>query len=173
MKKIVFSILCAIAVLYSQAQATKDVKTDDGMVNITDQQKNQQIISDYKGPCGCGSPMTADELKQTITEIKIRNSDVRMLTYAKQEIRDKCLLASQIKEITLLFTYDDTRCNFAAFARKYTYDLGNYKAELQQFLIPSVNTRYGQVYTKNTLNKLWVNPSYSAESARHFYYYGY
>ena len=117
--------------------------------------------------------MTADELKQTITEIKTRNSDVRMLTYAKQEIRDKCLLASQIKQITLLFTYDDTRCNFASFAHKYTYDLGNYMAELQQFLIPAVNTRYGQVYTTNTLNKLWVNPSYSAESARQFYYYGY
>ncbi len=173
MKKIVFSILCAIAVLFSQAQANQDIKTDDGMGNVTDQQTYQQIISDYKGPCGCSNPMTADELKQTISVIKTRSSDVRMLTLAKLEIRDKCLLASQIKEISLLFTYDDTRCNFAAFAHRYTYDLGNYRAELHQFFIPTVNTRFGQVYTKNALNKLWVNPSYVAESARHFYYYGY
>jgi hypothetical protein len=173
MIKIVFLIFCSVAALFSQAQSNQNFKSGDNTTINESQDSYNQIISDYKGPCGCSNPITNEELKQTISIIKTRNSDVWMLTLAKQEIRNKCLLATQIKEITLLFTYDDTRYNFVAFAQTYTYDLGNYRADLQQFLFPTVSTKFGQTYTKNALNKLWVNPSYSAETVRHFYSYGY
>ena len=169
MKKLILNLICFFSIAIGMAQTSNVPQLGDNSV-IT---SKQAVLVNYNGICGCSNPMNADELKEFILDIKSRNSDVRMLTYAKQIIRDKCFFASQIKQITLLFTYDDTRNNFVKFAYTYIYDQDNYKAELLPFLVTPVSTKFGQQYTKCAVNTPWVNPSYTAETARYFYYYGY
>jgi len=170
MKKFVISLICTffIAIL-AIAQTNNLEQTGNSTITISE----KPVLSNYKGICGCSNPLNDEELKLFISEIKTKNSDIRMLTYSKQIIKGKCLLASQIKEIALLFTYDDTRNNFVKFSHAYIYDMDNYRTELLPFLVTPVSTKFGQAYTKCAINSIWVNPSYTAETARHFYYYGY
>ncbi|MFZ4548047.1 MAG: DUF4476 domain-containing protein [Bacteroidales bacterium] len=169
MKKIIFSLICTFLTTIVIAQSSDLVQTGNNTTSISE----KPVLSNYKGICGCSNPLNEEELKLFISEIKTKNSDVRMLSYSKQNIKGKCLLASQIKEIALLFTYDDTRNNFVKFSHAYIYDMDNYSTELLPFLVTPVSTKFGQAYTKCAVNSIWVNPSYTAETARHFYYYGY
>jgi hypothetical protein len=41
-------------------------------------------------------------------------------------IGTNCLLSSQVKEIILLFSFEETRLDFAKYAYGYTFDIGNY-----------------------------------------------
>jgi hypothetical protein len=169
MKKPGLALICYFLITIGMAQNI----INEQISCIGAKTNEQLLLSNYKGICGCSNPMNEADLRKLISEIKTKNSDVRMLSYSKQQIKDKCLLASQIKEITLLFTYDDTRNNFAKFAHTYIYDQDNYRPELLPFLVTPVSTKFGQAYTKCAVNSIWVNPSYTAETARHFYYYGY
>jgi hypothetical protein len=48
------------------------------------------------------------------------------LTVSKQVINNNCLLADQVREIMMLFTFEDSKLDFAKYAYGRTYDLGNY-----------------------------------------------
>lgn len=170
MKKNVFSLICTfLTAIVVIAQTTNLEHIGNSSTTISE----KPVLPNYKGICGCSNPLNDEELKLFISEIKTKNSDVKMLSYAKQNIKSKCLLVAQIKEIALLFTYDDTRNNFVKFSYSYIYDKGNYMTELLPFLVTPVSTKFGQAYTKCAINSIWVNPSYTAETARYFYYYGY
>ena len=41
-------------------------------------------------------------------------------------MNDRCLFVSQVKEIILQFTFEQTRLDFAKYAYDRTYDVGNY-----------------------------------------------
>ncbi len=80
----------------------------------------------YGGPVGCPHPMTPGDFGNVKTSIKSKSFDESRLTIAKQVINNNCLLSSQVKEIMLLFSFEDTRLDLAKYAYGYTYDIGNY-----------------------------------------------
>ena len=84
------------------------------------------VIPGYSGPYGCGYPMSNQEFDDAKRSISSKSFEDSKFTIAKQICTKKCLLTSQVKEIMLLFTFEQTRLDFAKFAYSYTYDTGNY-----------------------------------------------
>jgi hypothetical protein len=74
----------------------------------------------------CGMPMTNQDFQFAKQSIASKNFEDSKLQMAKQLARDNCLLASQIREIMLLFNFEDTRLNFAKFAYPNCINKGNY-----------------------------------------------
>lgn len=87
---------------------------------------NQYILPGYNGPYGCPWPMTPGDFEQAKASISSKSFEDSKLTIAKQIIQTNCLLSSQVKEIMLLFSFEDSRLNFAKYAYDYTLDLRNY-----------------------------------------------
>lgn len=104
-----------------QAGSATGITTGNGMIS-----PDQYILPGYNGPYGCPRPMTPGDFEQAKTSIRSKNFEDSKLTIAKQIIQSNCLLSSQVKEIMLLFSFEDTRLNFAKFAYAYTLDLRNY-----------------------------------------------
>ena len=44
----------------------------------------------------------------------------------KSATKNKCLKATQVKDLMMLLTFEESRLDFAKFAYDYTYDQGNY-----------------------------------------------
>lgn len=80
----------------------------------------------YTGPIGCDYPITQmdfDGIKNSIAAKSFEDSKVKL---AKQALRDRCLLTSQVVQILNLFTFESSKLDFAKYAHAYTYDIGNY-----------------------------------------------
>ncbi|RLD64271.1 MAG: hypothetical protein DRJ01_01245 [Bacteroidetes bacterium] len=108
--------------------STTTTTTSSSSSNISMNQGSTQkgYVSNYNGKTGCNVPMTqADFLsaKQTIASKDFEDSK---LTIAKQITTSNCLLASQVKEIMKVFEYEDSKLEYAKFAYRHTYDIGNY-----------------------------------------------
>jgi hypothetical protein len=80
----------------------------------------------YTGPIGCPWPMSPEEFNNVKYSISSKSFEDSKLTIAKQVIDANCLLCSQVKEIMLLFSFEDTRLELAKYAYGYTYDIGHY-----------------------------------------------
>jgi hypothetical protein len=80
----------------------------------------------YAGPVGCAWPMAPADFNSVKNSISSKTFEDSKLTIAKQVVGSNCLLCSQVKEIMMLFTYEDTKLDFAKFAYGHTYDIGNY-----------------------------------------------
>ena len=99
--------------------------------NVTPASSGGQIgkpnpLPGYNGPFGCSSPMDLspfDEAKKSIASKSF--SDTKM-ELAKQVTKANCLLASQVRQLMSLFSFESQKLEFAKFAYDYTYDRGNY-----------------------------------------------
>lgn len=80
----------------------------------------------YNGPIGCPMPMDQQSFMNVKQSIASKTFEDSKLTVAKQVINSNCLLSSQVKEIMMLFTFEDTRLELAKYAYGHTYDIGNY-----------------------------------------------
>ncbi len=87
---------------------------------------DKYILPGYNGTYGCPRPMSPVDFDQAKASISSKNFEDSKLTIAKQIIQGNCLLSSQVREMLELFSFEDTRLNFAKFAYAYTLDLGNY-----------------------------------------------
>lgn len=105
-----------------QAGSLTGINTQTGMPPHPE----QYILPDYNGPYGCPRPMSRGDFEQAKASISSKSFEDSKLTIAKQIIQSNCLLSSQVKEIMLLFTFEDSRLDFAKFAYAYTLDLRNY-----------------------------------------------
>ncbi len=103
-----------------QAGSLTGINTNQGTA------PEQYVLPGYSGLYGCPRPMSQSDFYQAKTSISSKSFEDSKLTIAKQIIQSNCLLSSQVKEIMLIFTFEDTRLEFAKFAYTYTLDLGNY-----------------------------------------------
>jgi len=90
------------------------------------QQQTVYVMPGYNGPVGCPWPMTPQDFQGVKNSISSKSFDDTKLTVAKQVISSNCLTSSQVKEIMLLFSFEDTRLELAKWAYGYTFDIGNY-----------------------------------------------
>lgn len=80
----------------------------------------------YSGPTGCPRPMLNEDFAKAKSSISSKSFEDSKLTIAKQIVGSNCLLCSQVKEIMQIFSFEDTKLQFAKFAYKYTFDINNY-----------------------------------------------
>lgn len=60
------------------------------------------------------------------TSISSKSFEDSKLTTAKQVANSNCLTADQVKQIMKLFSFEDSRLDFAKYAYTHTFDVGNY-----------------------------------------------
>lgn len=80
----------------------------------------------YNGPTGCEYPMSSSDFNDAKSTITSKTFEDSKMTIAKQITSSNCLLTSQVKDIMLLFSFEDTKLEFAKYAYNYTFDIGNY-----------------------------------------------
>jgi hypothetical protein len=80
----------------------------------------------YSGPVGCPFPLSPAEFADLKSSIASKTFEDSKMTIAKQVVGNACLLSSQVKELMMLFTFEESRLDFAKFAYGRTYDIGNY-----------------------------------------------
>jgi len=110
---------------YHQSTTTSHTTTTTTTTNTAPQQQ-VYVVPGYSGSYGCAYPMSPAEFNDAKSSITSKSFEDSKFTLAKQICKSKCLLTSQVKDIMLLFTFEQTRLDFAKFAYGYTYDTGNY-----------------------------------------------
>ncbi len=71
-------------------------------------------------------PVSDAEFANILANLKAEAFDDSRLNLAKQIVSSKCLTSIQIKNILELFSFDDTKLQFAEYAYDYVYDPENY-----------------------------------------------
>lgn len=84
------------------------------------------VMPGYNGPIGCSWPMSDGDFASAKGSIASKSFEDSKLTIAKQIFNTNCLTSNQVREIMLLFTFEDSRLDFAKYAYGRTYDIGNY-----------------------------------------------
>jgi hypothetical protein len=74
----------------------------------------------------CASPMSESEFKSAKQSISSKSFEDTKLTVAKQVMKSKCLNTSQVKEIMGVFSFEESKLDFAKAAYDYVYDKSNY-----------------------------------------------
>lgn len=89
-------------------------------------QPDHYVMPGYSGPIGCPWPMTESQFASARNSISSKTFEDSKLTTARQVAGANCLTADQVRDIMNLFTYEDSKLEFAKFAYGNTYDIGNY-----------------------------------------------
>ncbi len=85
-----------------------------------------EYVPGYTGAIGCPVPMAPDDFQNASNSIGSKTFEDSKFTLAKQIFNTNCLTSQQVKQIMMLFDYEQTRLDFAKYAYGRTYDLGNY-----------------------------------------------
>lgn len=112
-------------------QITEPVYTETTVVTSQPQQvttttTDHYVMQGYSGPMGCPWPMKDQDYNAAKNSINKQTFEDNKLQVAKQVIASNCLFARQVKEIMALFTYEDSKLEFAKYAYSRTFDQGNY-----------------------------------------------
>ena len=107
------------------------------------------VLPGYSGPTGCAMPMTNESFNTAKSSISGKTFEDSKMTIAKQVVGNNCLLCSQVKEIMALFTFEDTKLEFAKFAYKHTFDIGNYYQLNDAFKFESTIEELNEYITNN------------------------
>lgn len=83
-------------------------------------------VEGYNGAVGCPVPMSQSDYNSAQNSIKSKSFEDSRLTIAKQIINSNCLTSAQVRGLLDLFTFEDTKLDFAKYAYTRTYDLNNY-----------------------------------------------
>lgn len=87
----------------------------------------------YTGAVGCPWPMNDSEFAGMKNSISSKTFEDSKMTLAKQMLKDRCMTVGQVKGFMGLFTFEDSKLDFAKFAYDHTYDIGNYYQVNDQF----------------------------------------
>lgn len=107
---------------FSQNQVQKPIQTQ--VQNIEKQpqfqQQPQQISPTYY------QPMSPEDFASAKASISSKSFEDSKLTLAKQIAASNHLTSKQVKEIMQLFSFEDSKLDFAKYAYKFVYDPNNY-----------------------------------------------
>lgn len=84
------------------------------------------VMQGYSGPIGCPWPMNDNDFYNAKNSILSKSFDDSKLVIAKQIAGSNCLTSSQVRDIAKLFSFEDSKLDFAKYCYGYTFDLGNY-----------------------------------------------
>ncbi len=75
---------------------------------------------------GCAAPVSQATINQMKAAINDKSFEDSKMTIAKQATRGKCLNAAQVKEIMALFSFEESKLEYAKYAYDFTFDQDNY-----------------------------------------------
>ncbi len=108
----------------SQNQIQKPIQQPSQLQNIEKQpqiqQQPQQISPTYY------QPMSPEDFASAKASISSKSFEDSKLTLAKQIAASNHLTSRQVKEIMQLFSFEDSKLDFAKYAYKYVLDPNNY-----------------------------------------------
>ena len=110
----------------SSSTTTSTTTTSSGYTNAPPAGGNVYVLEGYNGPHNCNWPMSPGDFESAKSSIKSKSFEDSKLTVAKQILGSNCMLSSQVKDVMLLFDFENTRLDFAKFAWGKTFDYGNY-----------------------------------------------
>jgi hypothetical protein len=110
----------------SVQQTTITTTTTSSSNPVYDPSPPVVYLPGYNGPVGCPMPMERGEFESMKKSVGSKAFEDSKLTVSKQVMNNNCLLADQVREIMMLFTFEDSRLDFAKYAYGRTYDIGNY-----------------------------------------------
>lgn len=111
---------------YEESSSTMVTTTTSSSAPAPAPAPNHYVMPGYAGPYGCPWPMEPSDFAAAKSTIASKTWDESRLSIAKQVTQSNCLFADQVKEITDLMEWEETKLDFAKFAYGYTYDQGNY-----------------------------------------------
>ena len=88
--------------------------------------EDDYVLEGYHGKYGCRHPMNASDFESAKKSIASKSFDDSRLTIAKEIIGSNCMLCSQIKELMMIMSFEQTRLDLAKFAWHHNLDQGNY-----------------------------------------------
>lgn len=80
----------------------------------------------YTGPIGCDMPMSSTEFADVKKSIESKGFEESKMTMVKQIGRDRCFSVEQVKGIMGLFSFEESKLDFAKFAYDRVHDKGNF-----------------------------------------------
>lgn len=87
---------------------------------------DRYVMPGYNGPVGCNWPMSDADFNSAKQSISTKTFEEDKTTIAKQIFNTNCMTSSQVKQVMGLFTYEDSKLDFAKYAYGRTFDIGNY-----------------------------------------------
>ena len=100
--------------------------TTSGGGDMNQNNHTTYVLQGYNGDYGCPYPMSEKDFESAKASVSSKSFDASKLTLAKQIVGSNCMLCSQIKELMLLITFEQTRLDLAKFAWHHNLDKGNY-----------------------------------------------
>ncbi len=85
-------------------------------------------LEDYKGKIGCPWPIKEEEfaaLKTMMLNENLEEIKLGKIKTAINELDSVCLLLDQVKDLTALFEYEETKLEFTKFMSPYFFDIDN------------------------------------------------
>ncbi len=83
-------------------------------------------VDGYNGSIGCPVPMSNSDFQSFKSSVQSKSFEESKLTIAKQVLNNNCLTSAQVREVMKVFTFEDSRLDFAKYAYGHTYDINNY-----------------------------------------------
>lgn len=80
----------------------------------------------YTGRVGCAWPMTEGEFGEVKKSIESKSFEDTKMTMAKQVGGNRCFTVDQVKGMMGIFSFEDSKLDFAKFAYGHTFDIDNY-----------------------------------------------
>lgn len=74
----------------------------------------------------CASSMTSASFGSAKSNISSKSFEDSKLTVAKQVTKANCMTAEQIKEVMMLFSFEETKIDYAKYAYDFCYNQGDY-----------------------------------------------
>lgn len=80
----------------------------------------------YTGNIGCAWPMSGAEFDDVKKSLESKGFEETKMTMAKQVGSNRCFTVDQVKGIMGLFSFEDSKLDFAKYAYERTYDIDSY-----------------------------------------------
>jgi hypothetical protein len=152
MKRIIFLLFISSQSLFSQNTTTVNTKVNVMGMDIMDVQiqetntnsntntnsssnSNQQQVESVpqnqnnggqSKPSSCTFPISGSEYGKVTATIKSQSFEETQLKIAKQAIKANCMSTAQIKGICKMFSFEESKLEFAIYAYSFCTDKNNY-----------------------------------------------
>lgn len=105
---------------------TTTTTTYSSTTAVSQPQQPVYAMPGYNGPIGCPMPMAPADFSAARQSILQKNFNDSKLTMAKQVTSSNCLTADQVRDLTMILDFEESKLDYAKFAYDYTFDIGNF-----------------------------------------------
>jgi len=110
----------------STTVVTTTTSTSTYNTNTVEKEDNDNTVSSTEAYSRCSYAMSVDDFNDAKNSITSKSFEDTKLTTAKQICKNSCMTADQIRDINKLFSFEETRIEFAKYAYDFVFDSSKY-----------------------------------------------